>query len=510
MTLTPVALRCADLSLGWRLLFCVIGGGIAAFSLAPYNATPVMVLGLAFLGMLTATAPSWRVAGWSGWAFAFGYFGHGLSWIVEPFLVDIERHGWMAPFGLLFMAGGLALFWALAAALAFGLARNPLQRILVLPFTLALVELARAYVFTGFPWAGLPQGWIETPAIQVLSVVGPNGMALWIAAASIWPMSLIVQHARVRAMLVLPMVPMLALLGCGIWLSPPGQGAMSDTVVRVVQPNAPQDEKWHPDHSTRFFERQLKFSEAKPAPDLIVWPETAIPWFVEDAEIAFEVMADASGGVPIVLGAQRVEGRRYYNSLVVLDGSGSIVATYDKHHLVPFGEYVPFGNVLGRLGIHGLAANQGGGFSAGPGPELMDLGPLGRFIPLICYEAVFPQDLRGPERPDYLLQVTNDAWFGERSGPHQHLVQSRMRAIETGLPLVRSANTGVSAVIDPWGRMRVAIDLGTEGFADTLIPQATQPTLYSRTGDGPLAGFLFLVAAGLLIFNGRLKDKNSD
>ncbi|MCV6584515.1 MAG: apolipoprotein N-acyltransferase [Marinibacterium sp.] len=489
-----------------RLGLAVLAGAGAACSLAPLYLTPAMVLGLAIWAALVATAPGWRQGASAGWAGAAGYFAHGLIWIVEPFLVDVARHGWMAPFALLLMAGGLALFWGLAAGLAHVLGRDAPARALILPVTLGAAEMLRAYVFTGFPWAGLPQGWIDTAPIQILSWIGPNGLALWIAVAVCWPVAGLLRGPFWRVAPAL--LPMAALLMAGWALRPPPDVPYTDTVIRVIQPNARQDLKWHPDHAMGYFNLQLEQSAAGPRPDLIVWPEVAIPWFAEESTSVFELMAERAKGVPIVLGAQRRDGLRYYNALLALDGAGAVQGRYDKHHLVPFGEYMPFGDLLSRIGIHGLAAHQGGSYSAGPGPQLVDLGAAGQALPLICYEAVFPQHLRGTARPDFLLQVTNDAWFGNWSGPYQHLVQARMRAIEAGLPLVRSANTGVSGVFDAWGRPQVTVALNTAGFADAPLPQARPAPPYSRSGDSPVAVLLALLLAGLILRHVRARSRS--
>ena len=193
------------------------------------------------------------------------------------------------------------------------------------------------------------------------------------------------------------------------------------------------------------------------------------------------------------LGIQRAEGPRIYNSMISLDADGRQMGLYDKHHLAPFGEYVPFGDLMARFGIHGLAATTGNGFSAGPGAALLDAGALGKALPLICYEAVFTQDvLSAPGRADFLMQITNDAWFGTRSGPYQHLAQARMRAIEQGLPMMRAANTGVSAMIDPLGRITDALPLGQAGYIDAVMPHPQLPTIYSRIGDYPILILLFV------------------
>ncbi len=261
----------------------------------------------------------------------------------------------------------------------------------------------------------------------------------------------------------------------------------TDNVVRLIQPNAPQHQKWDPDYAPLFFARQLEFTAAAPRPDLIVWPETSVPAWLGSAQPYLTAIADAAQGTPVFLGIQRGDGPRIYNSMIYLDEDGRQQGLYDKHHLAPFGEYVPFGDILAQFGVYGMAATTGNGFSSGPGAALMEAGKLGKALPLICYEAVFTQDvLSAPGRADFLLQITNDAWFGTRSGPYQHLAQAQMRAIEQGLPMMRSANTGVSAMIDPLGRVTEALPLGQAGFVDATLPKGLGPTVYARLGDAPV------------------------
>jgi apolipoprotein N-acyltransferase len=236
------------------------------------------------------------------------------------------------------------------------------------------------------------------------------------------------------------------------------------------------------------------------APDAVIWPETAIPWGLTYAENVLQEISAAASGTPVILGVQRTEGMRHFNTLIALGPQGQVTQMYDKHHLVPFGEYMPLGDFAARFGIYGLAPQNGAGFSAGPGARLMDLGPLGRALPLICYEAVFAHDVNAaPARADFIIHATNDAWFGTYAGPQQHLAQARMRAIEQGLPVARVANTGITAMIDPWGRMTASIGLGQAGYIDAALPLPGAPTLYSRTGDVPYAALLgLLLALGLL------------
>lgn len=461
-----------------------------------------------------STAKAVRAAMWRGWLTGAGYFAATLFWIVEPFLIDAARYGWMAPFALVFMALGMALFWAFAAGLAAligGASRR--RRILALALTLALADLARGYVLTGFPWALIGHIWIGTPVMQLAAFGGPVGLTLIATLLAAIPLLLPVRPLRAGGVLV-----SLMLLGFAMWvglwrLDQPAVPRASAINVRLLQPNASQRLKWNRDLVTTFFDRQLAMTAAAPTatattrPDLVIWPETAVPYLLEHAGPALKMITEASGGTPVAVGIQRREGDLAYNSLAVLNGEGAVTAVYDKHHLVPFGEYLPFGNFLARFGLHGFAAQEGAGYSAGPGPQVLDLGPLGRVLPLICYEAVFPQDLRTPgQRADWILQITNDGWFGDISGPYQHLAQARLRAVEQGLPLLRSANTGITAVIDAHGRVLQSLPLNTAGTIDAEVPGALPPTLYSRKGDRPILMLLLILCAGLLPL--RLRDSD--
>ena len=496
---------------GWplslRLFAAAALGAVGAFGQAPHGYWGATAVALVLIVPVFLASETRARAGWIGWFFATGYFAHTLSWIIEPFQVDAERHAWMAPFALVFMAGGLALFWAVAFRMARHVGATAMQQGVLLIATLSLAELARGYVLTGFPWGGVAQIWVNTPVAQLLSLAGPYGLnALTFAVA--FPIgAALVQVRRLRA-LVRPLGFTAAAAVLAI-----GYASMRPTVqkgphtVRVVQPNAPQHQKWDPAYAPLFFARQIEYSAALPRPDLIVWPETAVPAWLGSAQPYLTTIAEAAQGTPVVLGIQRGDGPRIFNSMVYLDEAGQQGGLYDKHHLAPFGEYVPFGELMGRFGIYGMAATTGHGFSAGPGPDLLDLGKLGKALPLICYEAVFPQDVNGaPGRAEFLLQITNDAWFGTRSGPFQHLAQARMRAIEQGLPMIRSANTGISAMIDPLGQVTASLALGKAGYVDAILPQPHQPTVYSRIGDSPVLGLLLFLAA-LAWFNIRRLSK---
>lgn len=464
-------------------------GALAALGHAPLYFWPLTLAGLAALIRLVATTP--RGAGWLGLAGGAGYGALVLMWIVEPFLIEPETYGWMAPFALAFMALGLGAFWAVAALAARALPmRHPA---LAFALTLTAVEYLRGHILTGFPWGMPGHVWISTPVAQLGAFVGPTGLTLGLlsvaaALASLrWP-------AVVSAGLGLA-----AAWGFGLWTLAQPMPADRAATLRLVQPNAEQALKWEPTQARRFFDRLLASTSAPPRPDLVIWPETALPYLLErNPELAPRIAA-AANGAPVALGLQREKGLRFWNSLTVIEPDGQIGQSYDKQHLVPFGEYIPLGDLAFRLfGIRAFAAREGAGYTAGEGPKLIDFGPrMGRALPLICYEAVFPQDVNAaPERPDWLLQITNDAWFGTRSGPFQHADQARLRAIEQGLPLVRVANTGVTAVYDARGRALAALPFGTNGYLDAALPGPLPATAFSRFGEAPV----LVLLAGLALF----------
>ncbi|MEE4347058.1 MAG: apolipoprotein N-acyltransferase [Paracoccaceae bacterium] len=494
-----------------QLALAVLAGALAALGQAPFDLWPLAIAGLALLFLLLRRTDGPRRAALIGWAAGTGHFALALFWIVEPFMINAARHGWMAPFALVGMSAGLALFWAMAGAATRTMGATALAFIA----SFAAVEVARSYVLTGFPWALIGHVWIETPVVHAATLAGHHGLTLLALAAATGLVMLLAPARRWWGAASLALVGLVAIwsstIAGGMADGPMAQADPAATadrpVIRMIQPNAPQHLKWDRTMIPVFFQRQVDYTAApsddpaRPRPDLVIWSETALSVILENAEPELEAIALAADGVPVVLGIQRFIGQRTYNSALYMDQGGVIRAIYDKHQLVPFGEYMPFGEVMARFGIHGMAASRGGGFSAGPGARLMDLGALGHALPLICYEAVFPQFINSaPDRPDFLMQITNDAWFGALSGPYQHLAQARLRAIEQGLPMVRVANTGVSAMIDPQGRITAQIPLGEAGWMDAALPLPLPPTLYARTGEGPVllfVAFLLLLSAGL-------------
>lgn len=481
--------------LAGRLLFAALGGAALGLGQVPWSLWPLGLLGLGCVLHLVAQAPTPRRAALVIFVAGFAHFALVLSWITQPFLVEPERYGWMAPFALVFMASGAAGFWALPVWAV----RRWRAGLPALVLALCLSDLARGYVLTGFPWALFGHIWLDTPLAQVSALIGQTGLSfLTLAAAAL------AAGALRKRVLLAPALLVLALpWGYGAWRLAQPLPAPTGTVLRLVQPNLAQDAKWQQDLARQHFEALLAATSAPPRVDLVIWPETSLPYLLgPDSELP-GIIAGAAGGAAVLFGYQRTEGARGWNSLAVLGPGGVFLAGYDKHHLVPFGEYLPLGDLLyDWFGISAFAAQAGRAYSAGPGPRVLDLGPLGKVLPLICYEAVFPQDLRtGGERAGWIVQITNDAWFGTRSGPFQHASLARLRALEQGLPLARIANTGVTQMIDARGRVTASLAFGSAGHLDAELPGALPATPYSRWGEGPLA----LLLAGLALWVIRTK-----
>lgn len=482
-----------------RLVLAFAAGLISALGLAPFNQPLVAVAGFTGLALSLMAVDAVKPAFWTGLAGGTGYFALSLHWIIEPFFVDPWRHGWMAPFALILMAAGLSLFWAATAVASIRLAPEGPLRAVVWMLLLTVAELLRANVLTGFPWAHPGHIWIGSPLMTLAAWIGPHGLTLLTLslatglAVAIWS----------RPMwCVVPAGVLAGLAGLASY-TPPAPAPDADAfVVRLIQPNAPQHLKWQPDMIPVFFNRSLELTASPPqldrAADLVVWPETSLPALLRNSEPWREAIGTASGEARVIVGGQRLQGDLVLNSLFLLEEDGALAATYDKHHLVPFGEYIPLTGMARAMGLRGLAEAAGAGYTPGPGPELLDLGALGQVFPMICYETIFPGYIHQVNRPDWLLQITNDAWFGDFSGPYQHLELAQLRAAEQGLPLLRAANTGVSAVIDARGQVLASLPLGEHGALDLHLPPALPATLYARTGDWPVEA-LVLVLFGLTL-----------
>lgn len=489
----------------WRArLAAFAAGALSALGFAPFEIFPLLLLGFAALVLLLDGAkrqPRPIAAGaWIGWAFGFGQFLIGLHWIGYAFLVDAAEHEWQIPFVAILFPGGLALFFAAAAAAASWFWREGPSRIFVLTAALSVGEWLRGHILTGFPWNLAGYGWgASLGVMQSAALFGVYGLSL---LTILFGASLAEVLDR-RFVFPLAMTALFALffLGGEIRLASASNETVDGVHLRIVQPDIAQADKYKPEMIERNWNRLLALSSrpSKVAPTHIIWPEAAPPFVLTRSAAALDEIAVLTGTDHVLmtgaLRALRVDGRtRYFNSFYVFGHGGQMVAVYDKFHLVPFGEYLPLEDLLTGLGLTKLVGI-GGSFSTGDGPHTVDIPGAPQASPLICYEILFPGEVVGDARAKWLVNVTDDSWFGPWAGPEQHLLVAQTRAIEQGLPVVRAANTGISAVIDSFGRIRTRLGLDQMGVADSELPAAIEPPAFARTGE---LSFWLLVLASVV------------
>jgi apolipoprotein N-acyltransferase len=494
-----------------RLALAAAMGAAGALAFEPFRLFPLLLLSYAgFVLLLDGAAASprrLRQAWGIGWSFGFGFFLVGLYWIGYAFLVDPDAHAWELPFVAVLMPGGLGLFYAAGALLCILQWRPGVARIFLFALVFAVIEWLRGHVLTGFPWNLPAYGWgASTALLQSTAVFGAYGLSLLtlLYGASLATLS----RGNDTAARWLPGV--MTIFFVALWANGEARLLMAsdDTVpdvhLRIVQPATPQPEKYDQRLQVQNWRRLVDLSEA-PAPvtpSLIIWPEAAPPFVLARTPQAITDIAQITGDSRVLLTGQvRIaeEGprTRFYNSFAIFGAHGKLLGTSDKFHLVPFGEYLPFEDTLRSIGITEIAANTG--FSSGPGPQTFSVPGAPPVGPLICYEVIFPQAVTGDPRPSWLVNMTDDSWFGPNTGPMQHLLIARVRAIEEGLPIVRAANTGISAIIDPYGRMRARLDLGLRGVLDGDLPVALPSTPFARYGN-PILLTLFLICAGAALW----------
>jgi apolipoprotein N-acyltransferase len=500
------------LSFGWpRRLIALLAGACGALALAPFGLWPLVIVPMtAAIWLLDGAVGQTglarlRVAFADGWWWGFGYFLAGFWWLGAAFLVEADKFAWAMPLGVVALPAGLALFPAVAFALARLWWVVGARRILIFAIAIALTEWLRGHILTGFPWnapgmALASSLWLA----QSASLVGLYGLTLIAALVGAAPAVL----GTGRTTRECWSVPILALgvvvlmLAFGAWRVP---AAPSPTVagvkLRIMQPNLPQDAKFNPESGEAILKRYLALSDTATSPRTLgvqdathlIWPESAFPFLLGRTPQALaEIAGVLRPNTVLITGAARAgdplpgESRPpIYNAIQVVDGQGVITASYDKVHLVPFGEYVPaiFDRLIRAVGLSQFVAIPGG-FAAGKRGNALAIRGLPLAAPLICYEVIFPGEVMpSGQRPGFMLNLTNDGWFGLTTGPHQHFAQARLRTIEEGLPLVRAANTGISGVVDGYGRVTASLGLGIEGVLDAALPKVGPFTIYARLGD---------------------------
>ncbi|MQP67018.1 apolipoprotein N-acyltransferase [Niveispirillum sp. SYP-B3756] len=520
--LSGLATRLKELT-GWRRYgLAALAGALATASLPPFHVLPLLLVSFPLLLWLLQGAGTAKRTFWVGWFFAFGHHVPGLYWISVALFVDIGRFWFMLPPAVLGLPALLAVFVGLGCLLHRGLVGRfglgPVASLLVFALCWAAMEWLRGHVFTGFPWNLIGYGWWPVkPVLQAVSVTGIYGLSLLTVLLATLPALAV--GANWRRPAAAGLAGLVLLSGWGGWrMAGQGLETVPGVTLRVVQPNIPQTLKWDPNAKLNNVRQTINLSAADGWEKVshIIWPETAIPYFLQapadgndSAVLAQTVGRIAPAGGLLITGAPRVGkgadgAEHYYNSLFALDAGGAITATFDKFHLVPFGEYLPLRDFL-PAGINAVAASASD-FSPGPGPQTLTLPGLPSFSPLICYEVIFPGHVArtGESRPHWLLNLTNDAWYGNSTGPYQHFTISAVRAVEEGVPMVRAANTGISGVVDAYGRVTARLGLGETGHLDAALPVAAPVTPYARFGDGMLALLMALVA-GLAVLTRRVR-----
>src|SRR5918993_2292465 len=505
------------LARGWRRwLVGLAAGAVGALAMPPFGVLPALALSLApavwLLDGAGKSGPSrWapvRSAALVGWIWGFGYFVAGLWWLGAAFLVEADQFAWALPLGVLGLPALLAFFPALGFALARCLWTRDAWRILAFAFGLTVSEWLRGHLFTGFPWnnPGMALGqnlWL----MQSASLVGLYGLTFLAVLMGAAPALLPTGRTRRERWTApgLALAGLAAMAAFGAWRIPSEPLASVENVrLRIMQPNLPQDAKFNPRNRDAIMRRYLALSASPGRDDAqathIVWPESAFPFLLHRDPGSLNQIATLLGpGSVLVTGAARMDEPlpgeavgKFYNAIQVIDEKGTILGSYDKVHLVPFGEYVPkFLDALIRaMGLRQFV-HIPGGFEPRATRANLTVPGLPPVAASICYEAIFPREaLPDGPRPSLILNVTNDAWFGRTPGPYQHFAQARLRAVEEGLPLVRAANTGISAVIDPYGRVVAALPLGADGVLDSDLPESIAPPLQRGLGSIFLAGMV--------------------
>ena len=516
------------LAAGWRrAAIAFLAGAVSVLAVAPFNIWPILFLTFPIVvWLIDGSSGRWGGvwnAALAGWCFGFGYFVAGLYWIGYAFLVDARTFGWLLPIAV----SGLPAYLALYTGFGFALARliwvpGPL-RVLALAVALTTGEWLRGHLLTGFPWNTFGYALTEPLALaQSVSLVGVWGLTFLGVAIFATPALIIDDPADTPhpfRPLVLAFVLLAAMAGFGAArLATYPTEYVKGVKLRIMQPDLQQDAKFNYAAKDEVMRRYIDLSSRATGPNskgvhdatILIWPESAFPFFLtREPDALAKISALIEPHTELITGAVRAAEDstpghvRAYNSVYVIDPDGSIRGIYDKVHLVPFGEYLPFEPLLEKLGLQNLS-KEVGGFLSGDRRRAMDVPGAPKMLPLICYEAIFPgQSVPRGERPGWIVNVTNDGWFGISTGPYQHFQQARVTAIAEGLPLVRAANTGVSGVIDPLGRIVKSLPLGVDGVIDADLPRALPPTPYAHYGSYAL--ILFMVVSLMLIGRRRMR-----
>ena len=496
--------------------FC---GWLSVLAFPPYYGFPILFFTFSFLLILINKATFPFQAFKIGYSFGFALFAFGFSWIGNALLIDPWKFGWLYPIALMASGGFFGLFVALPAWIAFFF-KNLISRYLAFCGLFVIFEWIRSFFLTGFPWN--LQGYtlaFSDRLIQAASLGGTYLLSLIVVMISSLPSLLSINREKktIRFCILTPILCLLCLYLYGSIRLYKQDKTLSETTIRIVQPSIPQSMKWKKEVLEYNFNQYIRISQSRKLDgiDFVIWGETATPY---PLDYDFGHLQDILDAVPengyLVTGLVRYKFdiyQNYYplNSMYVIDKYGEIIASYDKSHLVPFGEYIPLRQYLPSF-IRPIT-NVIGNFISGNGPTKIEIPGQPSLGALICYEVIFPHKIINQEkRPQWLINLTNDGWYGNSSGPYQHLVSTRMRAVEEGITIARAANTGISALISPYGVILGELALNYTGILDINLPKISEfSTPYSRIGNLPVLLFcvLLILTASILALYKRKPNK---
>lgn len=496
---------------GKRRIGVAIGFGlIGAAAFPPLNFAPVFWLCFPALVFLLQGARNWKQAFFIGWAFSFGLLTLGLYWIAASMFVDIAKFWWAVPLSVFGLPAMFSIYYGFWMAVAWRLGTRGFTGVLTAALGWFLADVTRGNMFSGFPWNLEGYAWSGIlPMLQITSVIGIYGLTLLTLVAAFLP-ALLVEDEKYKKRLMLASLAVLLLIG--FWGEGRLAGATEANVagvrLRLVQPNTDQKHKWDENRREPDFAQLIHDTSApgeKPVTH-VIWPETAATYYLaEDPAHRAMIAEHLPVGGALITGVVRrsldeLGQMQYHNSLIAIDSYGDVATEYDKHHLVPFGEYIPYRSVFPLRPLIHLGVD----FTPGDRPYTLHIPGFPPFSPLICYEAIFPDEVTAADdRPQLLINVTNDGWYGDTAGPYQHFAMARVRAIEQGLPLARAANTGISGVVDAYGRVRARIPLGMAGYTDADLPAALPPTFFGRWRDVPFWALFGAFALSIIVASRR-------
>jgi apolipoprotein N-acyltransferase len=513
---------------GWRRRgLAALLGVCAAAALPPFYALPLLIPAFSGLLLLVSRAATRRQAFYDGWWWGLGHFTAGLYWICISLWVEPEKFAWLTPVALFGLPSVLAIYIGLVTLLLYctgarggGRGTNPpflgpRSSILIFAALWVGAEYLRAHLFSGFPWNLTGYVWTASDiTLQVASVTGVYGLSWMTVVIASMPSLFVSEGDNARMPNIVAILLLAGIAVFGVWRLETHPTRFTGVKARIVQANVPQNLKWDAKAAMEGLKKHMRLTRSPGirSVNLVLWPETAVPYpIARETALTQDLGGVLPGGALLLTGGLRSNGydnSGLWNSVFAIDWQGKIVAEYDKHHLVPFGEYIPLRGVPVLRGLIDFVAKDIGDFSRGPGPRTLAIGPYPAMSPLVCYEAVFPDEATdGTHRAQWLLSLTDDAWFGLSSGPYQDVEMARMRAVEQGLPLLRSANTGISAGFDAYGRTLAWLPPEEEGMFDLFLPEAAQqPTLFSRY---PGAWVFFMAIGSALFLCLRTKNRGA-